>query len=153
MTENIGKLNAAIYRNLQSILNSKLKDISIRSGQHDFFYVISLQEGITQKELSEWLYIGKSTTAKVVKSLISHDYIRKEKDAVDKRFERLYLTEKGRQIAAQIHQTFLEGVEITTRNLSPEEVTQTVTLLKKILINVSEEKERISAESDEASVL
>ena len=153
MSGNIGKLNAAIYRNLQSILNSKLKDISIRSGQYDFFYVISLQEGITQKELSEWLYIGKSTTAKVVKNLVDHGYIRKEKDAADKRYERLYLTEKGRQITPLIHETFLETVELTTRQLSEQEVQQTVSLLKKILANVSEEKERISTESDESSEL
>lgn len=153
MSGNIGKLNAAIYRNLQSILNSKLKDLSIRSGQYDFFYVISLHEGITQKELSEWLYIGKSTTAKVVKNLVDHGYIRKEKDAADKRYERLYLTEKGRQITPLIHETFLETVELTTRQLSEQEVQQTVSLLKKILANVSEEKERISTESDESSEL
>ncbi|NRT31940.1 hypothetical protein B0I68_005545 [Clostridium beijerinckii] len=39
--ENISKLNAAIYRNAQSIINSKLIDLNIRSGQHDFLYVIS----------------------------------------------------------------------------------------------------------------
>lgn len=53
--ESIGKLNATIYRSLQSILNFKLEDMPIQSGQHDFFYVISKNEGITQKELSEHL--------------------------------------------------------------------------------------------------
>jgi DNA-binding MarR family transcriptional regulator len=153
MTEHIGKLNAAIYRNLQSILNSRLKDISIGSGQYDFFYVISLHEGITQKELSQWLYIGKSTTAKVVKSLLAQGYIRKEKDSADKRYERLYLTEKGRQITPLIHETFLETVELSTRHLSEQEVQQTVSLLKKILANVCEEKEKINTESDESSKL
>lgn len=138
--ENIGKLNAAIYRNLQSILNSKLEGISIQSGQYDFFYVISLNEGITQKELSEWLYIGKSTTAKVIKNLVTNGYIYKEKDIADKRFERLYLTEKGRKIAGRIHETFLETVEITTKGLTKEETNQTVELLKKILSNVTEVK-------------
>jgi DNA-binding MarR family transcriptional regulator len=151
--DNIGKLNAAIYRNLQSILNFKLRDISIRSGQHDFFYVISLNEGITQKELSEWLYVGKSTTAKVVKSLIAQGYIYKEKDSSDKRFERLYLTEKGRQIAARIQETFLESVRITTKQLSQQEVEQAIELLKKILKNVSDEKNKINTEPDEASEL
>ncbi|RKD28884.1 MarR family transcriptional regulator [Lacrimispora algidixylanolytica] len=139
MNESIGKLTAAINRNLQIILNHKLKDISIRSGQHDFFYVISLYEGITQKELSEWLYISKSTTAKAVKNLMDHGYVRKEKDTEDNRYDRLYLTEKGKQISAQMQETFKEVVEITTRNLSPLEIKQTKELLKRILSNVLEE--------------
>lgn len=139
MNETIGKLTAAINRNLQIILNHKLKDISIRSGQHDFFYVISLYEGITQKELSEWLYISKSTTAKAVKNLMDHGYVRKEKDTEDNRYDRLYLTEKGKQISAQMQETFKEVVDITTRNLSPLEVKQTKELLKRILNNVLEE--------------
>lgn len=139
MNETIGKLTAAINRNLQIILNHKLKDISIRSGQYDFFYVISLYEGITQKELSEWLYISKSTTAKAVKNLMDHGYVRKEKDTEDNRYDRLYLTEKGKQISAQMQETFKEVVDVTTRNLSPLEVNQTKALLKRILNNVLEE--------------
>lgn len=153
MHESIGKLTAAIHRNLQIILNNKLKDISIRSGQHDFFYVISLKEGITQKELSEWLYIGKSTTAKAVRNLIDHDYIRKEKDAADKRYDRLYLTEKGKKISARINETFIKVVEITTRHLSPLEIEQTKELLKKILNNVLEENKEINEESVDSSEL
>lgn len=139
MVESIGKLTAAIHRNVQIILNNKLEGISIRSGQHDFFYVISLKEGISQKELSEWLYISKSTTAKAVKNLIAHGYIRKEKDMDDKRYDRLYLTEKGREISSRMNETFMEVVEITTRHLSQSEIEQTKTLLKKILNNVLEE--------------
>lgn len=104
--EPIAKLNAAIYRNMQSIVNYKLKDLSIRSGQHDFFYVISINEGLTQKELREHLYLGKSTTAKAVKNLIANGYIRKEKDKNDKRYDRLYLTEEGKQIAPRIEKIF-----------------------------------------------
>ncbi|WP_333646707.1 MarR family winged helix-turn-helix transcriptional regulator [Lacrimispora sp.] len=143
--DNIGKLNAAIYRNIQSILNSKLKDISIQSGQHDFFYVISKNEGITQKDLSQHLHIGKSTTAKAVKQLIHHGYIKKEKDEKDRRFERLYLTKKGQEIAPRIRNTFTELVSITTRNLSEQETDQAIALLNKILENVSEEKSEIQS--------
>ena len=146
--ENIGKLNAAIYRSLQSILNFKLKDMPIQSGQHDFFYVISKNEGITQKELSEHLYVGKSTTTKAVKNLIAHGYIRKEKDDQDKRFERLYLTEEGKQIVPRIQSTFIEVVGITTKNMSIQEIEQTITLLKKILQNVSDEKAEINSDLD-----
>ncbi len=146
--ESIGKLNAAIYRNLQSILNAKLKDLPIRSGQHDFLYVISLQEGITQKELSEYLYVGKATTAKACKNLMAHGYIRMEKDKKDRRFERLYLTELGRAAAPRIHETFMELVAVTIQDLSSEEAEAVVRLLRKILETLAKEKQSIG-EQDE----
>lgn len=140
MIDNIGKLNAAVYRNLQSILNYKLLDIPIRGGQHDFLYVISKREGITQKELSQELYVDKSTTAKAVKSLVSLGYIRKEPSPDDKRFEKLYLTEKGQEIKVHIQNTFLELVEIAIKNLSAQEAEEAVRLLKIILDGLIEEK-------------
>ena len=147
--ESIGKLNAAIYRNMDSIVNSKLKDLPIRSGQQDFFYVVSINEGITQKELSEHLYIGKSTTAKAIKNLVDSGYIRKEKDEKDKRSDRLYLTEKGREISPRIQQGFIEVVNVAMKDLSDEEIETSIKLLNKILNNVHKEKIKINSNIDE----
>lgn len=142
--DSIGKLNAAVYRNLQSILNIKLQDIPIHGGQHDFLYVISKSEGITQKELSQRLFVDKSTTAKAIKSLVALGYIKKETSPEDKRFTKLYLTEKGHMIKARIQDTFLELVQITARNLSVQEAEQTVLLLESVLSGLIEEKLRLS---------
>lgn len=144
----VGKLNAAIYRNLQSILNTKLQNVSIRGGQYDFLYVISQNEGITQKELSEELYVDKSTTAKAVKSLISHGYVVKESLSKDKRFVQLYLTEQGKKIKPQMQKTFSELIEVSTRNLSEREAEQASSLLKSILDGLIEEKIRLSTKSE-----
>ena len=138
--ENISKLNAAIYRNAQSIINSKLVDLNIKSGQHDFLYVISKNEGISQKELSEFLYVGKSTTAKAVKNLVENDYVKKIQDENDNRIYRLYLTENGIKIIPKINSVFLELVTIFSKNLSKIEEEQTLIVLKRILDTLSEEK-------------
>ncbi len=140
---NVGKLNAAIYRNLQSILNAKLEDLSIRGGQYDYLYVISQREGLTQKELSEELYVDKSTTAKAIKSLVSRGYVVKVPLAEDRRFVQLYLTGKGKKIKQQLENTFLELIEISSRGLSDEEAEQAVFLLKRILNSLIEEKTRL----------
>lgn len=146
--ETIGRYNAAVYRVSQSMMNYKLRDLDIRSGQYDFFYVISKNEGISQKELSNHLYIGKSTTAKAVKNLMDSGYITREQDPGDKRYYRLYLTEKGKQIAPKIEATFLEMIDIFTRDLSGNEGEQTLNGLKKILNRLYEEKGKISADID-----
>jgi len=146
--ENISKLNAAIYRNAQSIINSKLIDLNIKSGQHDFLYVISKNEGISQKELSEFLYVGKSTTAKAVKNLVENDYVKKIQHENDNRIYRLFLTENGRKIIPKINSVFLELVTIFSKNLSKIEEEQTIIVLKRILDTLSEEKNKINSTID-----
>lgn len=146
--ESIGKLNAAIYRNMDSLVNLKLKDLPIRSGQQDFFYVVSINEGITQKELCEHLYIGKSTTAKAIKSLVEIGYIKKVKDENDKRSDMLYLTEKGREVAPMIQKSFMEVVNVAIQDLSIDDVDNSIKLLNKILKNVHSEKIKLNSNTD-----
>lgn len=142
--DNIGQLNAAIYRNLACILNLKLQDIPIRGGQYEFLYLIAHNEGITQKEISQILLVNKSTTAKAVKSLTSLGYVRKEQIPEDKRSDRLYLTEKGKLLKTRILDTVSELLNITTSNLTKKEVEQVIYLLNAILNGLIEEKKRVS---------
>lgn len=137
----IGQLNAVIYRNMQILIGNKLTDLKLRSGQYDFFLVIYLQEGITQKELSEHLRIGKSTTAKAVKYLVQNGYVVKEKDEKDGRVEHLYLSEMGRKQAPAVEQIFEESVGVAAKGLSDSELEQLSYLMNKVMDNlVSENK-------------
>ncbi|MCX7709936.1 MAG: MarR family winged helix-turn-helix transcriptional regulator [Clostridia bacterium] len=144
--ESLGKYIAAIHRNAQSIMNSKLADIDIKHGQHDFFYFISRNEGISQKELSSALFIGKSTTAKAVKNLINSGYITREQDEKDRRYNRLFLTEKGKQIIPKINSTFTELLNIYLKDLSEYEYEQTLQVLKKILNCIHKERDKLNSD-------
>ncbi|AFS78290.1 HTH-transcriptional regulator, MarR family [Gottschalkia acidurici 9a] len=140
--DSIGRFNAAIYRNAQSVINHKLKDLKISSGQQDFFYAISKNEGISQKELSEYLYVDKSTTAKAVKNLVENKYVKRKHDENDRRIYRLYLTEKGKEVIPKIEATFLEILDVFTKDLTEKEKEQTLENLKKILNSIYEEKRK-----------
>ncbi len=132
----IGQVNAAIYRNMQMLISSRLSELNIKNGQYDFFFVISLKEGISQKELSEHLHIGKSTTAKAVKNLVSKGYVIKQKDDKDIRVDHLYLTELGRKEAPVVAKIFQENLEVASRGLSERETEQLLFLMNKVLNNL-----------------
>lgn len=146
--DKIGRYNAAIYRNVQSIINFKLRDLDIKSGQQDFFYVISKNEGISQKELSDFLYVSKSTTAKAVKNLVKNNYVKRLNDENDKRAYKLYLTDKGKEIIPKIESTFLELTDIFTKDLSEIEKDQIHIALQKILTGIYEEKNTINSDME-----
>ena len=138
--ESVGKYIASIYRNSQCIINKKLEGYDIGSGQHDFLYSICKNEGISQTELSKQLYIGKATTAKTVKHLEKIGYIRREKDPEDKRVYRLYLTEKGHEIAPLVNEVYGGMLDLYGKGFSQEEYEHIVHILKKILGNLHDAK-------------
>lgn len=147
--EPIGKLNAAIYRNLQSLINYQLSDIPILSGQSDFFFVVSKNEGISQKELSAHMFVNKSTTAKAIQNLVKNGFIRKVKDEHDKRVDRLYLTSAGQAIAPKIESIFAQNIAAAAGKLSAEEKQQLAVLLHKVLANLIDEKQNFTGEHDD----
>lgn len=150
--DSLGKLNAAVYRSMQSILNLKLQDTEIRSGQYDFFFVISKKQGLTQKELTEHMFVEKSTTAKAVKDLEKKGFIRKVKDKDDGRRELLYLTEKGRELEEKVKRIYRESVKRAASTLNPEEDRLLRELLTRVLGNLIEEKrDLMSAQSKPAA--
>lgn len=131
--ESIGRYSAAIYRLSQSILNHKLRDLDISSGQHDFFLAISKREGMSQKELGEMLFVEKSTTAKAVRQLETRGYIYKKRIPNDKRFYALYLTEKGQNAALRIQSEFNEILNIFSEKLSEDTMNDTICVLKQVI--------------------
>lgn len=141
--ESLGKYISGIYRTSQSIKNKRFEDYEIGSGQHDFLYVICNNEGISQKELSDRLHVGKGTTAKAVKNLEKSGYIRRERGLEDKRFYRLYLTDKGKELSPLINSTFKEMIDIYAEGFSEEEYNSVLNSLKKILVNIHNSRDAL----------
>lgn len=141
-SESFGKYISAINRHSQSIINQKLKDTDIKSGQYVFFYFIHHNEGITQKELSEKLKIGKATTTKAIKNLLESGYIKREEDALDKRCFRLYLTDKGKEISPLLTATFNDMGDIYSNGFNEQEKEYILRILKKIFHNVYMESKK-----------
>lgn len=140
--ESIGRYSAAVYRLSQSILNSRLKHLEIGSGQYDIFLMVARNEGISQKEISDMLYIEKSTTAKAVKFLLARDYIYNRQVDNDKRYSSLYLTEKGREAAAAVDAVFREILGVFSEDIPDSMMEQSIMVLKKVISNLQAEKNK-----------
>ena len=146
----IGQLSTAVYRNMQLLVGSRLCDVDISTGQYDFFYVIARHEGATQTQISAWLRVGKSTTAKAVKRLVAKGYVEKRKNERDGRVDHLYLTERGRAIAPRMAELFRENIAVSLRGLSEAEEAQLLALLARVLENlVAENRLGTEANGDE----
>lgn len=135
MNEPIGKSMSIIYRYRQILINHKLKPYGLGSGQHIFLLNIALNEGISQKELTNLIKIDKATTAKALKKLEEHGYIYRQCDDHDRRYNQLFLTEKGHETLPTITHILNEITQELVQGMDEEECQQFTQSLNKILDN------------------
>jgi DNA-binding MarR family transcriptional regulator len=130
---NPSKAIATAYRLGQSILRTKLNDLGIEAHQADSLYAISGLEGLSQQELSEVLTVSKPATTRAVKTMIAAGYVRKETDESDRRVSRLYLTEKGKEIAPTLGGAFEELINLHQEAFTAKERSQFEYLITKLI--------------------
>lgn len=139
-TESHGKYISAIYRHMQILIAAELAPYRIGSGQYIFLMTIAGQERMTQKALSEDLLIDKTTTAKAIAKLEAEGYIRRETDPADNRCHLHYLTEAGRSVVPKVQEALYRIKDKTRKGITDEEYVFMLSLLKKVLHNISEQE-------------
>ena len=77
-------------------MNSALKEYGLTAAEQPFLTSLYHYNGMTQEQLSEHLNIDKAATARVVQSLEKKGFVVKKKAMDDKRFNRIFLTDKGK---------------------------------------------------------
>ena len=136
-----GHYISTIYRHLQIYLNNRFASLGFGSGQYLFFNHIAWTEGINQKELSRSLAVDKATTAKAVRKLTELGYVRQLQDENDRRFNRLYLTDAGKDILPEVRSILKHTRSILQRGMSEEQQSQSLKILDQMLTNIVSEVE------------
>lgn len=116
-----GKFITGIYRNNVYYIGKKLEKFNINKSEYTYLINIYNKEGICQDELVQYLNVDKYEVAKGIKSLIEKGYLYKEKDDLDKRKHRLYLTEKAKIIEEEFREVLTNTSDIIMHGFSEEE--------------------------------
>lgn len=133
--ESLGKYIAELYRHQQMMINNYLKPYNIGGGQYIFLLNIYKYEGISQKDLSKLLHVDKTTTTKAINKLEKEGYVYRVKGLQDKRYYRLYLTEKGINFIPTLKDTLKSISKILKTGMSETEFDEAIRLLKIMLRN------------------
>ena len=115
------------------------QELNLSDGQPNVLYVLRDLEGCVQKELAEFCQIKPSSIAVMLDRLQEQGFVRREATKVSggKRAFRIFLTEKGREKANQVH-ALMEDIELECfQGFSTEEYEQLITLLERVKNNLS----------------
>lgn len=124
-----------LYRIWQIYMENDLKKINIKSWQGPFLMCLYKKEWLSQEEISKWLNIDKGTTAKAIKKLEENWYVLRTTDSIDKRIQRVYLTDKWIQIKPEFLKSINNWRNIICKDVSEEDESSMIKTLEKIVEN------------------
>ena len=134
------KLNNKIFRYTQIYLDKVLKEFDLSSGSYPYLLILKEKDGINQNRISEELGYDKAMTTRTLAKLINIGYLDRIKDDDDYRANKIYLTEKGKDVCVKILAKLHELDQLITTDLNEEEKATTIESLNKILCNIKKIK-------------
>lgn len=136
MKKSIGRLISILHRQSQIYINNSLKEFNITSAEYSFLLSLYRKEGVTQDELSCYLHIDKSATTRAIRSLEEKGLVTRNKDDIDKRFNRVYLTEKAINFKDKVRERIFHWSEFLAEDLDEETYDMVYNVLEKMVDKV-----------------
>jgi DNA-binding MarR family transcriptional regulator len=95
------------------------------------------EDGLTLSELARRCDLENSTLTPLVDELERHDLVRRVRAADDRRVVRLFLTERGHELAPRLHRMWLQLQETALLGITEEELSALHRVLGRIVGNLT----------------
>lgn len=118
------------------LVDSLLAGTDLHRGQPPLLFALSLQDGLSNAELAECMFVTPPTISNMVKRLRKSGFVEKRRDSEDERVTRVYLTEKGRRATGRLREISAQVNEAMIVGLSAEETKTLFAILTKITTNM-----------------
>lgn len=116
-----------------------------------YLYEDPSNPGIPQDQFSKELCFDKGTVARALQSLEDIGFVRRVTSETNRRKNIVFLTDKAIEVGIEIAQAMAKWTDLLTRNMSPEEASILMVMLRKTFINSLDIIEEIGEdESDPA---
>ncbi|MGC7872194.1 MarR family winged helix-turn-helix transcriptional regulator [Desulfosporosinus sp. SYSU MS00001] len=129
--KSIGKWISILHRQAQIYVNNEMKSYALNSSE--YIYLINLAEkedGVSQKYLSDKLYIDEALTTRVIRNLEKKGYVTRKKSLDDKRSYNVKLTEKGKNVQPIILDMLSRWTDILAKDMNEGEIDYILDKLK-----------------------
>ena len=137
-TDSIGGTLRLLSEAWNNVFHSEIDRYGITRGQWRFLRELWHEDGLTQTELAARVGRREPTAGTAVRSLARRGLIRIERPDHDRRTTRIRLTRKGRALEAELVPLVRKFDRLITRELSPAEVEQFKSLMKRLRATVDE---------------
>jgi MarR family transcriptional regulator for hemolysin len=129
----------AIKKSSKSI--EKAVDIEVRKqfdlsgGQWKVIIALSIQNGLSQKDLAERIFLDGTTLVPIIDGMEKKGLVERKTDPKDRRNNNVFLTSKSESFVDPIIEIFFRMRKIVFKNISESDLELTKNTLKKITVN------------------
>ena len=145
-TESHWKLFAVIsgiYVKSRRITEDHLKPYEMTWPQFGALFNLIEEDNITQVQLSEKLLADQNTTMVLCNSMERKKWITRNRDPLDKRVNKIVLTEKGRQVFQKAYPKVLEEYMIFTEAISKDQISSILPILTQLYTVIEKRYEEV----------
>lgn len=137
--ESLPLLLATCVKCIRDSLNTRFLTAgsSITSEQWGVLAVLAQQDGISQQDLAKRISRTEVSVLNLLKKLEAKDYVLRQRDPVDGRYNRVFLTVAGRRIQEELIPVVLENRSRAFKGLEKEEIATLKKILKKMIENTN----------------
>ena len=122
----------------------QLSHVNLHPGQMPMLNILYQQEGLSQREICSRPCIKPSTVTVSLQRMEKADLIYRVVDAKDKRIQRIYLTDSGKEIHREVEKIRKEVGSVMLQGMTPEEVDH----LKKQILQMQENMEKMPGSTE-----
>ena len=118
------------------LLTMRLNRHGIKAGFWHYLRALWIEEGVTQKQLSEITNVTQTTTVSLLNDMAEHGLIERDRDTQDRRKVFVQLSDKGRSLKPSLIPYAVELNTIATRGISKDEVAICHSVLMRMAANL-----------------
>ena len=145
---NFGWLTTDVARLLRTIFDRRVKALGITRPQWLAIVRLKRRPGASQSELADMMEIEKAPAGKIVDRLEERGWVERRPDPVDRRVNRIFLTELGERVHAVIWPIAQSTVGDALVDLSEHDIAHLTQLLSRVKVRLGKMAESDSMVED-----
>lgn len=136
LAQSVGYQVRTTHRLIQRYLQIRIAPHQVTLGMWYFFRVLWNEDGLTQRELSRRVGAMEPTTLSAIQSMEARGFVKRVRDAHDRRKWNIFLTEKGRALKDSTLPIAIEVVNDAIDGFSEREVSLFLSFLGSVQRNI-----------------
>jgi MarR family transcriptional regulator for hemolysin len=123
-------------KSLERAIDVELRgQFGLSSGQWKVIIALSIQNGLSQKDLAERIFLDGTTLVPIIDVMEQKGLVERKTDPKDRRNNNVFLTAKSESLVDPIMEIFFRMRKIVFKNISESDLELTTNTLKKITAN------------------
>ena len=137
--ESLGYQVRRCHRRFDRLLNAVLAREGLKAGYWYYLRVLWLEDGLTQKQLSDRTNVAENTTAVMINGMVADGLVERRQQLGDRRKQNIVLTERGRELETRLMHHATSINDLASADIPADEVAICLSVLARVSRNLAAE--------------